>query len=349
MVAQGSHYITGKITGCPENNNNNLLKERGSAVTTAVTTSSVNAITIADLVRRENLVIDLNRLEDPGNPGDIVEVDPGTLLIDHSYQRNINKPHAIKIGQNFKYEYMKIPSGYRDEQGNILITDGQHTCAAAYLARIPTIKVYVQNICSGMTAQQALALQSGQFIAINSSSKPVGKYDLYRNLLIQKDPTYVAIQEMCDRVGVTPCASKKPDKTRPGAMSHISNLTKSWHNIGPKPSEKAFEFLRKYWPNEPIDGGLFVGVARFFKNYDPGRARKLAGFNYDESILYQAMSCSSVLTMSDTYDYIQDESAKVSTKGNTSAEIWVARTMRKLYNDYVVEHNLPNEQLKAAV
>lgn len=318
-------------------------------MTTAVTTSKAKAITVAELIRKENLVVDLRNLPHPGDPGEVVEVDPGTLLIDHSYQRNINKPHAIKIGQNFQYVNMKIPSGFRDSDGNILITDGQHTCAAACLARIPTIKVYVQDIVSGMTAEEAIALQSKQFIAINSSAKPVGKYDLYRNLLIQKDGTIVAIQSMCDRVGVTPCANKKPDKTRPGAMSHIHNLTTAWNNIGDKASEAALTFLRKYWPNDPIDGALFIGVARFFQRYAVAKARKLAGCNYDETVLYKAISGSGMLTMSESYDFIKDESGKVGTKGNTTVDIWVARTMRKLYNEYITDNNLPNEQLKAAV
>jgi hypothetical protein len=299
-------------------------------------TASQNTVSIATLVANEGLVVDLSKLADPGDPGRIVEVEPGSLHIDHSYQRQLNKPHATKIGQNFQFINMKIPSGFIDNSGKILITDGQHTCVAAFLAKIPTIKVYVMPMSTEIATDDAVAIQSKQFIAINSSSKPVSKYDMYRNLLIQKDADTLAMAAACYRAGVTPCDKTPASKRMPGAMSHISNLTNAWKQIGPKPTEEALDFLRKRFPNCPIDARLFYGLARFIQKFAHPKARNLPGSNYSLDILFDALTLNGSLdTMSAVSEHVDDESHHTNRNTKTTLDVWVAKTIRWIYNDHV--------------
>ena len=300
----------------------------------AVTTSQ-NTISIAALAAAKGLVINLNNLN-PGQPGKIIDADPATLHLDHSYQRQLNVPHATKIGQTFSYMNMKIPSGFIDANGTILITDGQHTCVGAFLAKIPTIKVYVLPLPTGISTQAAIALQSKQFIAINGSAKPVSKYDMYRNLLIQQDPDTVAMAAACARAGVVPCSTAPADKKRPGAMSHISNLTNSWKQIGEVPTEEALTCLRARFPNCPIDARLSYGLARFIQKFAAPKSRNLPGSNYDINGLFDALTMSgSLTTMADVSNYVDDESSNTSKNTNTTLDVWVAKTIRYIYNQHV--------------
>lgn len=294
-----------------------------------------NTISIADLAAQHKLVINLNNLN-PGKPGIIMDVDPAELHLDHSYQRNLNVPHATKIGQTFSYMNMKIPSGFIDDSGKILITDGQHTCVGAFLAKIPKIKVYVMEMPSNLTMSQAVALQSQQFIAINSNQKPVSKFDMFRNLLIQQDPDTVAMAAACNRAGVTPCDRTSSSKRQPGAMSHISNLTNAWKQIGHQPTEEALTILRQRFPNCPIDARFFYGFARFIQKFAAPKARNLPGSNYDLNILFDALTLNgSLQTMAEVSSLLDEESSNTSRNTNTTLDMWIAKTIRYVYNQYV--------------
>lgn len=299
-------------------------------------TTSQNTISIATLATQKGLVVNLNCLADPGDSGYIVNAVPGVLFLDHDYQRELNTPHALKIGQNFKFVNMKIPSGFINSAGEILITDGQHTCVGAHLAKIPSIPVYVQRMPDNITSEQAIAMQSKQFIEINRSAKPVSKFDMYRNLLIQKDEDTMAMAAACARAGVVPCNKSPAAKRQAGAMSHISNLTNAWTQIGHNPTEESLTFLRSRFPHCPIDARLFYGLARFIQKFAGAKARNLPGANYDLDVLYDALTVSGALTqMVDVSVYVDNESVHTSKNTNTTLDVWVAKTIRYLYNNHV--------------
>lgn len=310
--------------------------------------ATLQTISIRDLIRKERLFVSALKTSTilKNDPGHFMEVDPNDLEIDHSYQRNLNTRHAVKIAEEFDFKNMKVPTGFRVKAtGQILITDGQHTVTAAALAGITKITVYVHDLPVGVSAADALKMQSQQFLSINLSNKPVSRFDIYRNKLIQQDADFLAIQAMCDRVGVTPCASKRPDKTAPGAMSHISNLELAWFNIGTDASEQALAFLRKHYPWCPIDGGTFIGLARFIKNMGNYAAIR-ANAVWDPVILYKAISKDGSLSMDKSFEYLQEVSKNViGVAGNTAAQTWVAKTIRELYNDYIRTNSLSAAQL----
>lgn len=314
----------------------------------ATSSNNLKTISIRDLIRLNNLFVSKKITSNilTKDPGHFIEVDPNDLEIDHSYQRNLNTRHALSIAEKFDFKNMKIPTGFRvPSTGKILITDGQHTVTAAALAGVTALKVYVHDLPVGVSAADALKMQSQQFLSINLSNKPVSRFDIYRNKLIQQDPEFLKMEAMCQRVGVTPCASKRPDKMLPGAMSHISNMELAWFNICPKASEEAFAFLRKYFPHDAIDGGVFIGLARFIKNMSNFAAIR-ANAIWDPTVLYKAISQDGTLDMDNTFQSLQDISRNViGISGNTAAQTWVAKTMREVYNDYVRTNSLTTTQL----
>jgi hypothetical protein len=140
-------------------------------------------------------------------------------------------------------------------------------------------------------------------------------------------------------------SSDKTLKNQPGAISHINNLETAWFNIGEKASEDALLFLRKYFPNEAIDGGLHIGVVRFVKNMAAAAARGRSDATWDETILYKAITNDGQLTMAKAYDELKEISSSLGLPQNTPVQNWVASAMRVAYNDYIRDNNLSNSRL----
>lgn len=293
------------------------------------------SISVRDLIRSEGLAINRNALPDPGIRGRIEELDPATLTIDHSYQRRLNAGHATKIGQDFKFLSMKVPNGFRAANGTVLITDGQHTCVGAALAGISSIPVFVIDLPPSSTAKESIIMQSQQFTDINRNQKPVSKFDILKNEYIQEDPTAVAIMNTCAKVGVTLCSTTDPKKSQPGYMSHIHNILVAWNQIGSTHMVSALSFFRKYWPQEPIPGSEFIGVARFYQAFDNPAVQKQANGKMDEAVLFAALSQNGSITKPAYIDerVLQPLYALTNVTATVKADIWRARACIIAYNN----------------
>lgn len=315
-------------------------------------------ISVRDLIKRENLYISNLVAQEilKQEVGELVWVNPADLMLDHEYQRSLNTKHALEIANSFDFKNMKPATGFRDKDGNILITDGQHTTTGAAVVGIPLVPVYVHDLPEGISAERALAMQSKQFLDINLSQRQMSRYDIYNNKLIQaradlaaaqKDPqhkqplaAFLDIEAMCKRVSATPVPSEKTYKYRPGAITHINNLETGWFNIGEAASEEALAFLRKYFPNEAIDGGLHIGMIRFVKNMTAAATRGRADAIWDPTVLYKAISQDGKLNMDKAYDELKEISGSLGLPQNTPVQNWVAQSMRVAYNDYVRDNQL---------
>ena len=217
----------------------------------------------------------------PGKPGKIITVNPLDVIIDYSYQRDLDVNHVIKIANNFNHRYVKTPTGFQDSSGKIYITDGQHTTVAAGLAGIREFHIYVTELPADSTPQQRIELQSQQFIHLNKSPKPVSRYHLYRNQLIQNNPDYLALRNMCAKVGVTPVDSNKKSNSA-GFISHINILENAWFQISREHSEKALAFLRHHWPQDAICATAFYGLTRLMqKQAESAKRNKSPLINYE--------------------------------------------------------------------
>lgn len=281
-------------------------------------------LTVGELIARHRLAINQKSVN-PGIPGTIHYVNPKDLLIDHSYQRDLNTTHASNIGQNFDFSQMKIPSGFKSSEG-ILIVDGQHTCTGAALAGIDKIAVYVIENTDKNIGNRAF--QSKQFLAINCNNKTVTRYDILRNQVIQEDPDAIAIMKACADYNVVPCHKSN---NRPGHMSHINNLSKAWKQIGEKSVRRTFGFIRANWPDEPIHGAAFIGICRFFQRTEFDKRNPV---KIDDSILLNALTNNGTVSkFQDLDDEIFEPNFKhVSTTSKTQADIWRNLVIILLYN-----------------
>lgn len=295
------------------------------------------ALTVAQIIAQDKLMIDRNALPHPGDEGELVYVDPRTLHIDHgNYQRETNLKHATTIGQNFKYEYSKAVSAYRcPTTGRLFVTDGQHTSIGAALAGVARIPVLVFNLQQQVSSKVLIKRQSKQFVAINKNVKKMDRYTLHRNELIQEEPLAVEVQELCDKTGVVLIPTSQKKKRTPGSMSHVDVVYKSVTQIGSKAAEMGFRFHRKFWPREPIEPVVFWGLARFFKQFEAYRARGIAGAQFDETLIYKALTEDGLRMLKDVPDFLETYFAQTGAVNANNGDIWRAKAIRMAYNDYV--------------
>lgn len=309
--------------------------------------NAMTSISIKALIANNKLAISYNQAlaVQAQNAGQILWVDPNTLHIDHSYQRNLNTRHAMKIANGFNHLNMKPATGFRDTKtGIIYITDGQHTVTAAALCGLSKVPVYVHDLPVTANPTQVRSMQSNQFLSINQSNKPVSRFDIYRNKLIQQDPEFMAIDAMCKRVGVTPCLSSVTNSKTAGALSHIKNLETAWFNIGNQATEDALVFMRKYFPTEAIHGGMMVGIAFFIKKMSKYAGRPNAV--WDPALLANALSQNGTKTLPEIYEELHELNKDIGHYGaSATTQQWVAGMIRETYNENIRTNSLSETQL----
>ena len=307
-------------------------------------TTGISTIAIKDLIAANKLAVNMHHAlsVQSQNPGQMLKVDPNTLLIAHSYQRELNTRHAMTIAEGFEHYNMKPATGFRDtETGKILITDGQHTVTAAALCGLKEVPVYVHDLPEGIDAEEALAMQSKQFLSINQSNKPVNLFTIHKNKLIQKEPGYVALQAMCDRVGVTPCLAHN---NAPGAVSHIKNLNTAWFQIGEKDTEEALKYMRKYFPRETIHGAMLVGFALFIQKMNKYAGR--ANATWDPVILTNALTSNGTKGFKEIYEDLHELNRNIGRYGaSATTQQWVAGMIKETYNSFIRDNSLTQTQL----
>lgn len=305
-----------------------------------------STISIKDLIAHHKLAVNINQAANAQaqDVGKLAWANPADLLIPLDVQRELNTAHAMKIALGFEFRNMKPATGFRDPvSGKILITDGQHTVTGAALCSIPLVPVYVHDLPAGITAEEALSMQSKVFLRINRSNKPVNLYTIYKNELIQKDPGHLNLAAMCAKVGVTPCLNHN---NRAGAVSHIKNLNTSWFQIGEQETEDALKFMRKYFPTEPIYGAMLVGLTLFIKKMNNYQARNKADAVWDPTLLATALSKNGTLKLKEIYEELHELNRNIGHYGASSTtQQWVAGMIRETYNEYIRTNGLSQIQL----
>lgn len=129
-------------------------------------------------------------------------VDPRSLFVDRSYQRNVGErglKQIRKIIEGFCWTKFKPPiCAYAEhEEGTILkVLDGQHTAiAAASNPNVATIPVMIVD--APQTEAQAEA-----FVGLNTQRLAVTPIQIHQAALIAGDPEAQTVELVCSRAGV---------------------------------------------------------------------------------------------------------------------------------------------------
>lgn len=102
-----------------------------------------------------------------GSLPEIRWVDPTTLHVEETYQRNLSPAsmrHIRKIVVEWDWSKFKPPTCVEADDGNLVVTDGQHTAiAAASHGGIPKIPVIISTA-------DGMARRAAAFISHNSNN-----------------------------------------------------------------------------------------------------------------------------------------------------------------------------------
>ncbi len=311
-------------------------------------TTKQKSTSVADIIYEKRLIVRRPSVASMGQPGTIVWVDPTELHIDHhSYQRDTNEKHAMKIGSEYRYDRAKVISGFRCTTSNIIyVTDGQHSTIGAALAGVSKVPVYVFDLPVGASVEDLVKMQSAQFVAINKNQKKIQKYDEYRNDLLQGTPYAVGIDKLCKKHGVTLIPSNKPKKA--GTLSHMVSIINSYTQIGESGVDMALDFIRKTWPHDHVEGPVLMALSRFLKKFAEAESRKIPNTKVNLSILEAAITLGGQHKQKAIESILADIAVdvRVSTYGDMST--WRAKVIRYMYNDWVRDNNLGDEHLLSA-
>jgi hypothetical protein len=142
----------------------------------------------------------LSGIAAPAELGDIPEllwIDPGRLLVDETYQREINdggKRLIAKIAKNFRWSHMKPPVVVRERDG-FHVLDGQHTALAAASIGIAQIPVFL--VGAPTVAERARA-----FVSHNTLRIGVTTFGRHKAAVAAGEEAALDVENVCARAGV---------------------------------------------------------------------------------------------------------------------------------------------------
>ena len=132
--------------------------------------------------------------DDPTKVGNLSFIDKVLLLIDHQYQRDGNEQKITEIASKFNWPAFGVLIVAR-RHDKLYVVDGQHRFLAA-MKRADIKKVPCIVFDSG-----GIEAEARTFIVAQTLRKQVTAIDKFKAMLVYKDATAIAVQELIDESG----------------------------------------------------------------------------------------------------------------------------------------------------
>ena len=137
---------------------------------------------------------------DPGTFPTFVNVDPGDLVVEEAYQRDLTDSsirQIRKIVQNFAWNRYKPPVCVLRDSGKYFVIDGQHTAIAAAshpsISEIPIMVVRADD----------QAARAGAFVGHNQDRLSITPMQMHHAKVTAGDPLAIAVRSVCDEAGAS--------------------------------------------------------------------------------------------------------------------------------------------------
>lgn len=129
-------------------------------------------------------------------PGELAYVHKNKLLIDHSYQRELNDGKRIRIASKFNWAAFGVMLVSRRKNGDLYVIDGQHRLAAA------KSRADIQEVpCAIFDLSEHLQDEAFDFLVTNKDRRALTGIESYKALIRTGDPVALVVQRLVAAAG----------------------------------------------------------------------------------------------------------------------------------------------------
>ncbi|MBT2185543.1 DUF6551 family protein [Sphingobium nicotianae] len=193
------------------------------------------------------------------------------LSVDPSYQRSIQNESSRRliasIAANFDWRLCAPLVVSRRADECLIIIDGQHRWAAA-MRRGDLLQLPCCVFCYGTAEEEAR-----MFILANRARKAMSRLDDFHAAVAAADDDALEILELVTQAGLTVARTVSSLGGRANEVAFTSSIAHSLRRQGPQVVSAALTTMAEAFPNQPLYGPLFSGLADIFNSppdsFDP--------------------------------------------------------------------------------
>lgn len=207
--------------------------------------------------------------DDLGPKPRVAWIPLGMLISDEEYQRTTaslsSRALIKKIAENFKWRRYQPITVTKMSNSIYEIIDGQHRAAAARLR--PDIK---ELPCYVVDAEE-VEHRADSFVSVNRDRVVIGPLQLFKAQLVAKDPESVAVQAICEMVGVEilPYPIQNKD-LKPGQLLSVGAVRAIYTNNGERILRIVLDTMARAFKGRSgqLKASIIKGVACMVVTYE---------------------------------------------------------------------------------
>ena len=242
-----------------------------------------------------------------------------SLLKLADYQRGLLRNKVNNYVANYDpMIFGTVLVSYRDL--NYWIIDGQHRVEAARQLGIKTVWC---QVIEGLTYEQ----EAMEFHKINTHRVPLNANQKFHALVESKDHVALDIVSILNKYGMV--YSRKGQEFVPNCVTAIGSVQTIYAKYGAEQLDEVLSIIKRTWNGDFVSlrAEILKGINTFINNY-----------TYDSNVLVK------VLVQIKPLDFINMARGSVVGKrlGRSDGTCFhIAKTIRDLYEEYAIEHNVP--------
>lgn len=187
---------------------------------------------------------------------------PDMLAIDPEYQRSIEGGASRKlirdIAVNWNWDLCQpLVAARRPGVVDLYIIDGQHRLEAAKM------RGDIQQLPVVVVEYSSPADEAASFVALNQRRRPLAKIDIFKAALASGDAEAMAVHVAIEDAGLSVASHQNYVGWKPGMISNIGGIERSWKVHGPEVTTTALKILSRAFEGEVLRyaGTVFPGIA----------------------------------------------------------------------------------------
>jgi len=197
-------------------------------VRTSKDTSAYSAVHPVGVAKRT-----MYKWSDPGDKPIIRWIEKGDLLLSEEYQRDAStKQRVHNIASDFSWSKFCPLAVSQDNKGRLWVIDGGHRLRAVLM------RDDIASIPCSVTQSNGLEYEARIFADQAKARKPVGSYDRFKALVVARDKTAMAVNELLIKNGYSAWSNTDKKYT----FQALGALTKMI-NRDPSLAEAVFGFV----------------------------------------------------------------------------------------------------------